>query len=81
MEVLYNNLYFTTKDRVTVIEEEHRDRIEKTTTIYAKGSLIGNLRVRHFQFQKKMLTKCVNTLKINPFTIRNKPMQKNMIIF
>jgi len=33
MEVLYNNLYthfvFTTKDRIAVIEEEHRDRIEK----------------------------------------------------
>ena len=33
MEVLYNNLYthfvFTTKDRQIVIEEKHRDRIEK----------------------------------------------------
>jgi len=33
MEVLYNNLYthfvFTTKDRIAVIKEEHRDRIEK----------------------------------------------------
>jgi REP element-mobilizing transposase RayT len=36
MEVLYNNLYthfvFTTKDRQTLIEETHRDRIEKYIT-------------------------------------------------
>ena len=36
MEVLYNNLFthfvFTTKDRIAVIEEEHRDRIEKYIT-------------------------------------------------
>jgi len=36
MEVLYNNLYthfvFTTKDRKPVIEEMHRDRIEKYIT-------------------------------------------------
>jgi len=36
MEVLYNNLYthfvFTTKDRVTAIEEQHRNRIEKYIT-------------------------------------------------
>ena len=36
MEVIYNNLYthfvFTTKDRQTLIEETHRDRIEKYIT-------------------------------------------------
>jgi REP element-mobilizing transposase RayT len=36
MEVLYNNLYthfvFTTKERLQIIEEKHRDRIEKYIT-------------------------------------------------
>ena len=47
MEVLYNNLFthfvFTTKDRVTLIEEKHRERIEK----YISG-IVNNHRCRMY---------------------------------
>jgi len=97
MEVLYNNLFthfvFTTKERLTTIEEIYRDRIEKYITgvvnnhecklysIYAKENFIGSLPVQRFQFQKKMLIEYANTLKISLFIIKNKHSLKNMINF
>ena len=85
MEVLYNNLYthfvFTTKDRVTVIEEEHRDRIEKYISGIVNNhgckmySIYANSEHVHFLVSRDP------AIKTSPFTIRNKPLQKNMIIF
>lgn len=56
MKVQYNNLYthfvFISYNRLPLIDEKNRDRIEKYIT-----GIINKL----FQFQKKMLIEFVNT--------------------
>jgi len=71
MEVLYNNLYihfiFTTKDRLLIIDEKHRARIEK----YIKGKFYWQPSCSAFSVSKKDIDKVCQYIKNQPIHHKN----------
>jgi len=76
MEIQYNNLYthfvFTTQDRIPVISETHRERIEKYVTGIVNNhkckmySIYANPEHMHFLVSKRDIDKVCKYIKNQP---------------